>query len=86
MREVAGMELSDLQCGDHGEVVGFKESSGFYRQKLLSMGLTPNTPFMLVRMAPLGDPVEIRVRGYSLSLRKSEAIVLLVKKVSHATS
>ena len=44
-----------------------------YRGRLLEMGLIVGTPIKLVRFAPLGDPVEIKVRGYHLSLRKHEA-------------
>ena len=44
-----------------------------YRGRLLEMGLIVGTPVELVRFAPLGDPVEIKVRGYHLSLRKHEA-------------
>ncbi|MDF3055034.1 MAG: feoA [Gammaproteobacteria bacterium] len=75
------MHLSELQCGNHAEVVSFDSGERFYRQKLLAMGLTPGTSFKLIRVAPLGDPVEIQVRGYSLSLRKAEANILNVKKV-----
>lgn len=43
------------------------------RQRLQEMGLLPGTPVQLVRWAPMGDPVEIKVRGYCLSLRKHQA-------------
>jgi ferrous iron transport protein A len=46
------------------------------------MGLTPGTEFTVIRFAPLGDPVEIQVRGFALSLRKDEATALLVEKIS----
>ncbi|TCV78172.1 FeoA-like protein [Methylomonas methanica] len=45
------------------------------------MGLTPGTEFTITRFAPMGDPVEIKIRGFSLSLRKNEASVLLIEKV-----
>ena len=50
-----------------------------HRARLLEMGLLVGTPVELVRFAPLGDPVEIRIRGYNLSLRKHEAELVLVK-------
>jgi ferrous iron transport protein A len=54
-------------------IVGFKpECDKSLRKKLLSFGLTPGTTFDIIRIAPLGDPVEIKVRGFLLSLRKSE--------------
>lgn len=49
------------------------------RGRLLEMGLLPGTPVELVRFAPLGDPVEIRLRNYHLSLRKSEADRIFVR-------
>jgi Fe2+ transport system protein FeoA len=44
--------------------------------RLREMGLLPGTPVKLIRIAPLGDPIEIQVRGYRLSLRKSEAALV----------
>lgn len=72
--------LKDLAVGDTGRVVGFDEGSKAYRRKLLSMGLTPGVEFSVTRYAPMGDPVEIRVRGFSLSLRKDEAAALRVER------
>ncbi len=72
--------LKDLSVGDSGRVVGFGEGSKAYRKKLLSMGLTPGVSFSVTRYAPMGDPVEIRVRGFSLSLRKDEAASLIVER------
>jgi ferrous iron transport protein A len=48
------------------------------RPRLMEMGLVPGTKVELVRYAPMGDPVEIRVRGYNLTLRKHEAAQVLV--------
>jgi len=50
-----------------------------YRARLLEMGLLVGTPVELVRFAPLGDPVEIKVRGYHLSLRRHEAAQVMVR-------
>ncbi len=50
-----------------------------HRARLLEMGLLVGTPVELVRFAPLGDPVELKVRGYNLSLRKHEAELVMVK-------
>jgi ferrous iron transport protein A len=73
--------LRDLQVGDRARVRGFAEAGGPYRRKLLSMGLTPGAELSVMRVAPLGDPVEIRVRGFALSLRKDEAAALNVEKL-----
>ena len=77
------MTLKDLQVGDRAMVAGFLEASGgnAYRRKLLSMGLTPGAEISVTRVAPMGDPVEIRVRGFALSLRREEAATLNVEKL-----
>ena len=71
--------LKDLEVGDRGRVVGYASSGRAYRKKLLAMGLTPGVRFDVTRVAPMGDPVEIRVRGYRLSLRRDEADALTVE-------
>ncbi len=79
------MTLKDLQVGDRAKVAGFLESGGTggssYRRKLLSMGLTPGAEISVTRVAPMGDPVEIRVRGFALSVRRDEAATLSVEKL-----
>ena len=72
--------LKDMAVGENGRVVGFEEGGKAYRKKLLSMGLTPGAEFSVTRYAPMGDPVEISVRGFRLSLRKDEAEALLVER------
>ena len=74
------MCLGDLDVGNKGKIVGYTKGTSAYREKLLSMGLTKGTEFTVKRVAPLGDPVEIHVRGFALSLRKHEAVALLVEK------
>ncbi|RUS66954.1 Fe(2+) transport protein A [Saezia sanguinis] len=73
--------LTDMKVGQNARVTGFTKTEGgkAYRQKLLAMGLTPGTEFTVTRLAPMGDPVEIRLRGFSLSLRKHEAASLQVE-------
>jgi ferrous iron transport protein A len=71
--------LAEMSVGDRGRVAGFKKGLDNYRKKLISMGLIKGTEFTVNRVAPMGDPVEIEVRGYSLSLRKDEATALLVE-------
>ncbi len=73
------VKLSELAVGAAGVVREFpKAGSAFLR--LREMGLMPGTTVTLVRTAPLGDPLEIRVRGYHLTLRKSEAEHVLVEQ------
>lgn len=75
------MKLKDLAVGDRAFVVGFATVQKTYRQKLQSMGIIPGAEFSVVRLAPLGDPVEIELRGFALSLRKCEADAFDVGKV-----
>lgn len=70
-----------LKAGDCAVVAGFDKGNPAYRKKLLSMGLTPGTPFKVVRIAPLGDPVEIMIRGYLVSLRRGEASLISVSEI-----
>lgn len=51
------------------------------RRRILDMGLTTNTPIVLTKVAPLGDPYEISVRGYTLTLRKQELEHIYVEEV-----
>lgn len=70
--------LSNLPVGASAVVKEFpKAGTAFLR--LREMGLLPGTTVTLVRTAPLGDPIEIKVRGYSLTLRKSEAAHVTVE-------
>ncbi len=71
--------LADLTIGSHGKVAGFARGFKEYKQKLMSMGLTPDTSFMVTRIAPMGDPVEISIRDYNLSLRRDEARAVIVE-------
>jgi Fe2+ transport system protein FeoA len=63
--------LRDLKPGERGVVVGWAGSAPPIR--LLEMGVMQGTEIEVVKLAPLGDPIEIKLRGYHLSLRKQEA-------------
>ena len=65
-------KLSDLRAGEEGRVLRV-EGADDISQRLLEMGLTPGTPVRLLGIAPLGDPVELELRGYRLSVRRAEA-------------
>ena len=64
--------LSDLKVGDSGKVVKVN-GEGAIRRRLFDMGITPGVEIYFRKKAPLGDPIEISLRGYELTLRKSEA-------------
>ena len=72
--------IGDLVVGEKGRVSGFVKGASTYREKLLAMGLTRGTKFTVKRVAPLGDPVEIHVRDFALTLRKDEASAILVER------
>ena len=75
------ISFAELIRGDRAEVIGFAGMPEHYRNRLLSMGLTPGTPFVVERPAPLGDPIAIRLRGFRMSLRRDEAASLRVRRV-----
>ncbi|MCB2168905.1 MAG: ferrous iron transport protein A [Deltaproteobacteria bacterium] len=74
------LSIRDLEMNSKGKVVGYSRSSKSYMDRLLAMGLTKGAEFTVTRVAPLGDPVEIRLRGFSLTLRKAEADAILVER------
>ena len=73
--------LTSVAVGKTATVVEIKVAPE-NRPRLMEMGLLVGTKIELVRFAPLGDPVEIKVRGYNLTLRKSEAEQILVQSNS----
>jgi len=66
------MTLADIEIGQHVLIKQIR-GQGALRRRLLEMGLTPNTLVCVRKMAPMGDPIELRLRGYSLTLRKEDA-------------
>ncbi len=65
--------MSDLSCGANGIVTGMSALPSATRKKLMVMGLLPNTEVTVIRVAPLGDPLQVRVRGVDIALRKQIA-------------
>ena len=76
------MTLADLKAGEFAEITGYTLGNAAYRAKLLALGLTHGVQLKILNVAPLGDPFEIAVRGYHLSLRRDEVGVIKVKKLS----
>lgn len=70
--------LSDLKAGEKGEIIEFINENSL-SQRMEEMGITPGEKFEVIRFAPLNDPIEIKIRGYLLSLRRAEANVIKVK-------
>ena len=73
------MTLNELKIGDSG-VITAVGGEGALRCRLLDMGLTPRTLVTLRKVAPMGDPIEIHVRGYELTLRVEDARQITVEK------
>lgn len=66
------MTLNDLKVGESG-VIRTVGGEGALRLRLLDMGLIPRTEVVLQKVAPLGDPIQILIRGYELTLRREDA-------------
>ena len=74
------MTLGDVPLGAT-VVVTSVGGEGAFRRRLMELGVLPGTRVELVRVAPLGDPMELRVRGCALSMRRDEARAILVDRV-----
>ena len=74
------MTLFDCQVGEKAEVLGVSGERAI-RKRLIDMGITTGTVLFVRKVAPMGDPIEIRGRGYELSLRKDEAKTIEVRRV-----
>lgn len=69
--------LSDIECGSTVKVVKL-HGEGAIKRRIMDMGITKGTSIYVRKLAPLGDPIEVTVRGYELSLRKSDAKMIEV--------
>ncbi len=72
------LNLSDLKKGERAEIMS-TEAKGDIRKRLLDMGLVKGQKLLVIRKAPLGDPLEIKLNGFYLSLRLDEAKYIFVK-------
>jgi ferrous iron transport protein A len=75
------IKITDLTQGDRVRLVDFGQTDVLYRRRLLSLGVTRGVELLVVRVAPLGCPVQVEVRGTSLALRKEEAGHLIWERV-----
>lgn len=71
--------LKDLRIGESARVVRL-HGQGAVRRRIMDMGITKGTTVRVRKLAPLGDPIEITVRGYELSLRKADAQMVQVEE------
>lgn len=76
------MTLDQLPIGESCIISQVGNRRGAVKRRLIDMGLTPGTAVKLVKIAPFGDPMELQLRGYELSLRKEDAAQIQVRPVS----
>ncbi len=74
------MTLDQLKIGKSSRILEVR-GRGALRHRLLDMGLTPHTEVLVRKMAPMGDPIEIRLRGYELTLRLDDAKNIVIEEV-----
>ena len=70
--------LDQFAIGEHGVVLRVV-GEGKIKRRLFDMGITPSAEILLRKKAPLGDPLEVTIRGYELTLRKSEACCVMMR-------
>lgn len=70
--------LKSIKCGETVTVTKL-EGEGAIKRRIMDMGITKGTDIYVRKVAPLGDPIEITVRGYELSIRKNDAEMILVQ-------
>ena len=70
--------LSEFVVGESGKILSV-DGEKRIRRRLFDMGVTPGTEILLRKKAPLGDPIEIAIRGYELTLRNAEAACILME-------
>ncbi|MBU5463292.1 ferrous iron transport protein A [Anaerotignum sp. MSJ-24] len=75
------MTLDELEIGKSG-VITAVNGEGALRRRLLDMGLTPRTKVMVRKVAPMGDPIEIHLRGYELTIRVDDAKDIEIERVA----
>ena len=69
--------LNEIPCGDTATVTGI-EGAGPVKRRIMDMGITKGCQVYVRKVAPLGDPIEITVKGYELTIRKEDAKKILV--------
>lgn len=77
-KEILMQTLREVSCGNTVTVVKL-HGEGAVKRRIMDMGITKGTSIYVRKVAPLGDPVEVTVRGYELSLRKADAEMIEVK-------
>jgi ferrous iron transport protein A len=74
--------LKEIRPGQTVKVIGL-HGQGPVKRRLMEMGITANTEILVRKAAPLGDPIEVNVRGYELSLRKADIDIIEVERIEN---
>lgn len=72
------LALSSLRPGDRAVIKHLRTAAPHIKQRLMELGMTRGSSIELIRVAPMGDPLEVKIKGYRLSLRKVEAEAIVV--------
>lgn len=80
------MQIGDLKVGDMARILAIREPETPYARRLMALGCLPGAVVTVIRRAPLGDPVEIILRGASLCLRQDEASILDIEKIEEVVA
>ena len=75
------MSIDDLKIGQSG-IITAVGGEGALRLRFLDMGLIPGTKVLLQKVAPMGDPIQIRVRGYELTIRRADARMIEIEEAA----
>ncbi len=73
--------LDEVELNKFYKVVDIQTQNLALRKRILDMGVTPDVQIKVIKAAPFGDPIEVKLRGYSLSFRKQDASSILVEEV-----
>ena len=74
-------QLHQLKPGEKAVIRGFNPGDAGYRRHLMALGLTPGAILEVIRIAPMGDPIQIKVRQAFLAVRKQEATILQLERI-----
>ena len=74
------MTLNNLKVGQSGRIIA-NHTKGAIRQRFMDMGITKGVVVKVIKIAPLGDPIEVELRGYNLSIRKDDAKAIEIEEV-----
>lgn len=75
------VDITELNAGEKVRLIDFGSTEPSYRRKLLALGITCGVELSVIRVAPLGCPLQINVRGTSIVLRKKEASCLILERI-----